>query len=151
MNLKNILSISGRPGLYKPVSKGKNMLIVESLSADKKRFPTYNHEKIIALGDIAMYTNGGETPLKDVLALIKEKENGAAASIDTKKASQDELRDYLNTILPDYDREKVHTGDIKKLILWYNNLVSYGITDFQEEDKTEENKAEEVQPDAPAE
>jgi hypothetical protein len=146
MNLKNILSIPGRPGLYKPVSKGKNMLIVEPLSADKKRFPIYNYEKAVSLGDIAMYTDEGEMPLKDVLTLIKEKENGAAASINAKKASPDELRDYLNAVLPSHDREKVHTGDIKKLISWYNNLVACGITDFQEE-----GYAQETQPDTPAE
>ncbi len=75
------------------------MLIVESLSADKKRFPAYSHEKIISLGDIAMYTDEEEVPLKDVLTSIKEKENGGAISIDVKKASQDELRNYLGEVL----------------------------------------------------
>ena len=71
--LKTILSISGKPGLYKLVSQGKNMLIVESL-ADKKRFPAYGNEKIISLGDIAMYTDADEVPLKDVLLSMKKKE-----------------------------------------------------------------------------
>lgn len=133
--LKTILSISGKPGLYKLVSQGKNMLIVESLSADKKRFPTYSHEKIISLGDIAMYTDEEEVPLKDVLTSIKAKENGAAISIDVKKASQDELRDYLNEVLPNYDRDRVYVNDIKKLISWYNILIANGITDFQQEEK----------------
>lgn len=132
--LKTILSISGKPGLYKLVSQGKNMLIVESLSADKKRFPAYSHEKIISLGDIAMYTDEEEVPLKDVLTSMKEKENGLAVSFDAKKASQDDLRNYLGEILPNFDRERVYTNDIKKLISWYNILIANGITDFQDKE-----------------
>lgn len=140
--LKTILSISGKPGLYKLVSQGKNMLIVESLSADKKRFPAYSHEKIISLGDIAMYTDEEEVPLKDVLTSIKEKENGAAASLDVKKASQDELRNYLGEVLPNFDRERVYANDIKKLISWYNILIANGMTDFQEEEGDEASEPE---------
>ncbi len=73
--LKTILSISGKPGLYKLISQGKNMLIVESISADKKRFPAYGNEKIISLADIAMYTDDAEVPLYDVLEAIKRKRN----------------------------------------------------------------------------
>ena len=80
--LKTILSISGKPGLYKLISQGKNMLIVETIDAAKKRFPAYGNEKIISLADIAMYTNDSEVPLRDVLRSIKEKENAAIASID---------------------------------------------------------------------
>ena len=72
--LKTILSISGKPGLYKLISQGKNMLIVESL-VDKKRFPAYGNEKIISLGDIAMYTDTEEVPLKDVLLSMKKKKS----------------------------------------------------------------------------
>lgn len=77
--LKTILSISGKPGLYKLISQGKNMLIVETIDATKKRFPAYGNEKIISLADIAMYTNDSEVPLRDVLRSIKEKENAAIA------------------------------------------------------------------------
>ena len=84
--LKTILSISGKPGLYKLVSQGKNMLIVESL-ADKKRFPAYGNEKIISLGDIAMYTDTEDVPLKEVFLSMKKKENGAAVVLDLKKAT----------------------------------------------------------------
>lgn len=71
--LKTILSISGKPGLYKLISQGKNMLIVETIDAAKKRFPAYGNEKIISLADIAMYTNDSEVPLRDVLAFNKRK------------------------------------------------------------------------------
>ena len=71
--LKTILSISGKPGLYKLISQGKNMLIVESVNAEKKRFPAYGNEKIISLADIAMYTDDAEVPLYDVLESIKKR------------------------------------------------------------------------------
>ena len=127
--LKTILSISGKPGLYKLISQGKNMLIVETIDATKKRFPAYGNEKIISLADIAMYTNDSEVPLRDVLRSIKEKENAATASIDVKKATPEQLRQYLAEVLPDFDRDRVYV----KLILWYNILVSNGITEFGEE------------------
>lgn len=135
--LKTILSISGKPGLYKLISQGKNMLIVETIDATKKRFPAYGNEKIISLADIAMYTNDSEVPLRDVLRSIKEKENAAIASIDVKKATSEQLCEYLAEVLPDFDRDRVYTNDIKKLILWYNILVSNGITDFGEETAVE--------------
>lgn len=140
--LKTILSISGKPGLYKLISQGKNMLIVESIDADKKRFPAYGNEKIISLADIAMYTNDAEVPLRDVLVSMKEKESGAAASLDPKKANADQLREYLAIVLPDFDRDRVYPGDIKKLISWYNILIANGIADFKEEAEEEEAKAE---------
>ena len=132
--LKTILSISGKPGLYKLISQ----LIVESISAEKKRFPAYGNEKIISLADIAMYTNDAEVPLRDVLESIKEKENAAVASIDPKKATSEELRSYLAEVLPDFDRDRVYVNDIKKLILWYNILVTNGITEFKETEAKEE-------------
>lgn len=140
--LKTILSISGRPGLYKLISQVKNMLIVESIDATKKRFPAYGNEKIISLADIAMYTGDAEVPLRDVLMSMKEKENGAAVSLDPKKANAEQLREYLATVLPDFDRERVYPGDIKKLISWYNILVANGLTEFKEEATEEEAKAE---------
>lgn len=140
--LKTILSISGKPGLYKLISQGKNMLIVETISSDKKRFPVHGNEKVISLADIAMYTNDAEVPLKDVLTSVKEKENGAVASIDPKKASGDELRTYFAEILPDFDRDRVYVTDIKKLISWYNILATNGLTDFAEQEAAEEETAE---------
>ena len=135
--LKTILSISGKPGLYKLISQGKNMLIVETIDAAKKRFPAYGNEKIISLADIAMYTNDSEVPLRDVLRSIKEKKMQLSLLIDVKKATSEQLREYLAEVLPDFDRDRVYTNDIKKLILWYNILVSNGITDFGEETAVE--------------
>ena len=139
--LRTILSVSGKPGLFKLISQGKNMLILETLDATKKRLPVYAHDKVISLGDIAMYTDDEEVALGEVLESVKKKENGAAASIDVKKASQAELHAYMAEVLPTYDRDRVHTSDIKKLIQWYNILVSNGVTEFvapEAEEATEE-------------
>ena len=138
--LRTILSISGKPGLYKLISQGKNMLILETLDATKKRIPAYSHDKVIALGDIAMYTDAEEVALAEVLESVKNKENGAVASVDYKTASAEELHAFMAEVLPTYDRDRVHTSDIKKLIQWYNILVSNGVTEFipAEETATEE-------------
>ncbi|MDO4756376.1 MAG: DUF5606 domain-containing protein [Parabacteroides sp.] len=138
--LRTILAISGKPGLYKLISQGKNMLILETLDDTKKRFPAYGHDKVISLGDIAMYTDAEEIPLGEVLESVKTKENAALAAIDYKKASADELHAYMAEVLPSYDRDRVHTSDIKKLIQWYNILVTNGVTEFVEveEETTEE-------------
>ena len=141
--LKTILSISGKPGLYKLISQGKNMLIVESINADKKRFPAYGNEKIISLADIAMYTDDAEVPLYEVLEAIKTKESSAIAALDPKKANPEQLREYLSEVLPNFDRDRVYVADIKKLISWYNILITNGITEFkseQTEELTEEEK-----------
>lgn len=131
--LKTILSISGRPGLFKLVSRGKNMLIVESL-ADKKKVPAYARDKVISLGDIAIYTNEAEVPLHEVLTNVKNKENGQKSSLNPSSAKPDELRAYMAEVLPDFDRERVYPSDIKKLLTWYNLLISADITNFTPEE-----------------
>lgn len=142
--LRTILSISGKPGLYKLISRGKNTLIVESLDAAKKRQPVYGSDKVIALGDIAMYTDDEEMPLRQVFNNVKEKEQGALASLDPKKATADQLHGYMAEVLPNYDRDRVYTNDIKKLISWYNILVNNSLTDFagQEAETEEQTEAE---------
>ncbi len=131
--LETILAISGKPGLYKLVSRGSRNLIVESLDEAKKRMPAFGADKVISLADIAMYTDEEEVPLRDVLNNIKAKESGAKASLDPKKATRDELGAYLAEVLPNYDRERVYPADIKKLISWYNILVETGHTDFDKD------------------
>ncbi len=139
--LKTILSIAGKPGLYRLVSHGKNMLIVESLS-DKKRIPAYAKDKVISLGDIAMYTDAEEVPLHEVLTNLKNKENGEKATISTS-AKPEELRNFFAEVLPNFDRERVYPSDIKKLISWYNLLIEAGITDFTPEEEPETETSEE--------
>ena len=141
--LRTILSVSGKPGLYKLVSQGKNMLIIEALDATKKRIPAYGHDKVISLGDIAMYTDDEEVALAEVLESVKTKSNGGVTAIDYKKASADELQAFMAEVLPTYDRDRVHNSDIKKLIQWYNILVSNGVTEFVAPEAEEEAATEE--------
>jgi len=137
--LKTILSVTGKPGLFKLISSGKNMMIVESL-ADKKRIPIYSRDKVVSLNDIAIYTDDGEVALRDVLITIKKKEEGKVASV-LPGAKPEELRKYLGEILPAYDRDRVYNTDIKKLVNWYNTLIQSDI-DFEKEEEPENNPEE---------
>ena len=130
--LQTILAISGKPGLYKLLSRAKNSLIVESLDETHRRLPAFGTDRITSLADIAMFTETEDVPLYKVLVSMRELEKGKTSSLDYKKASADELRDYFAKILPDFDRERVHNSDIKKLIQWYNILINAGMTDFEE-------------------
>ena len=131
--LQTILAISGKPGLYKLVSRAKNSLIVEILDETHRRLPAFAADRITSLADIAMYTDGDDVPLGKVLENMKQLEESKEASINYKKASGDELREYFAKVLPNFDREGVHVSDIKKLRQWYNILVNNGVTDFENE------------------
>ena len=135
---QTILAIAGKPGLYKLISRAKNSLIVEALDATHRRQPAFGTDRITSLADIAMFTETDDVPLMDVLDSMKTIEKGKKSKIDFKKAEGDELREYFAQILPNFDRERVHVSDIKKLIQWYNILVENGITDFKEEMKPTE-------------
>ena len=135
-----ILAISGKPGLYKLVSRGKMNLIVESIDEKHKRFPAFATDRVTSLSDIAMYTDAEDVPLMKILAALRDKEEGKVVSIDYKKCGREELREYFATVLPDFDRERVHDSDIKKLFRWYDILVSNGITDFDEPEAEEAEK-----------
>lgn len=131
--LKKILSISGKGGLFKLISHNNNVIIVESL-ADGKRFPSYPRDKVVSLNDIAMFTETTDIPLREVLKKMFALENGGKSPVDPK-ADGSVLREYMAKILPDFDKERVHNGDIKKLIQWYNLLVESGNTNFEEEEE----------------
>ncbi len=130
---ETILSIANKPGLYKLVSRGKNNLIVESVDENHRRMPVFNSDRVTSLADIAMYTEADDVPLMNVLIALREKEEGKACSINFRKASGTELREYFATVLPDFDRDRVHDSDIRKLLQWYNILVTNGITDFEQD------------------
>lgn len=129
---QTILSIAGKPGLYALISRGKGMLIVESIDSTKKRIPAGARDRVTSLNDIAIYTDSDDVPLMQVFDAIKTKENSAPASINHKTASKDELFAYMAEVLPNFDRERVYPTDIKKLLNWYNILVTNGISDFTE-------------------
>ena len=141
--LKEMLSISGKPGLFKLISKGKNIFIAESL-LDHTRIPVYSRDKVVSLGDITMYADDGDVRLAQILQSIKQKENGELISFSSSITSE-ELRTYFSQVLPNFDRDKVYPSDIKKVMNWYNLLVKSGFTDFEEAEKTEE--AEEAEKD----
>ncbi|MBO4825975.1 MAG: dephospho-CoA kinase [Prevotella sp.] len=135
---QTVLSIAGKPGLYKLISRGKQNLIVETLDATHKRLPAFATDRITSLADIAMFTDADDVPLMTVLAAIRDKEQAAQCSLNPKKCSSAELHDYFAQVLPNYDRDRVHDSDIRKLLSWYNILVSANITDFEEEMKPTE-------------
>lgn len=142
--LRKILSISGRPGLYQLVSYGKNMLLVEGLN-DKKRFPVHSRERVMSLGDISIFTTSEDVPLSQVFENIGKKFDNKA--LDAKAiATPDQLHEFIGSVLENWDEDRVHNSDIKKIISWYNILVGAGITEFtakeEEENATEEAPAE---------
>lgn len=130
--LKEILSIAGKPGLQRMVSNSSNAIIVESL-IDRKRFPAYSNAKIIALEDISIYTETEDMPLKEVFKRMYDKEGGKQAI--SHKEPNEKIVAYFNEVVPEYDKERVYTSDIKKIIQWYNLLVSKGILNFETEEK----------------
>ncbi len=140
--LKEILAISGRPGLYRLVKYGNNIIIVENIT-DKKRSTAHSRDKVISLGDISMYTESGDKPLGEILEVIKTKYD--AKPLDVAKFKEaDALQAFFKEIVPDFDVDRVYNTDIKKLINWYNLLINSGMTDFlpKEEEKAEEEKDE---------
>ena len=138
MELKEILSVSGKPGLYKKVGSTKTGLIAESL-IDKKRIPVYASDKMSTLQDISIFTTENEISLKEVFKSIHVKENGGKC-ID-HKSDDKKLREYFEQILPTYDKDRVYISDIRKVFNWYNLLVTNDMLDLT--DKPEESVEEE--------
>ena len=135
---QTILAIAGKPGLYKLVTRGNNNLIVEALDGTHKRMPAFATDRITSLGDIAMFTETDDVPLTEILDNLKKLEDGKRASINEKKASSAELREYFSKVLPEWDQDRVKDSHIKKLITWYNILIEAGITDFKDEEPAAE-------------
>jgi len=134
MTLDKVLSISGRPGLFKLVTQTRNGFIAESL-IDKKKLSVNMQHNVSILSEIAIYTLSEELPLKDVFNKMKVKENGKKTSISHKE-SKDKLEEYFFEVLPDYDEDRVYASDIKKIIQWYNLLEKHNMLDFEESVKT---------------
>lgn len=138
MELKDIVSVSGKPGLYNIVGRRKNGLIVESIDAAKKRMPTNLTQKVSVLGDISIYTIEAEEKLANVLKEL-HKQVGAGLVLPASGASKEDLGAFMSKVLKDYDTEKVYSSDIKKLVQWYSILSEHtDITKLVEE--KEENK-----------
>lgn len=139
MNIKEILALSGKPGLYKLLSQGKNSIIVEGLD-DHKRFPVYAATQISALEEISIYTETDDKPLKEIFQEMIEKLEGKEAL--SHKSSASELEAFFSTILPDYDRDRVYISDIKKVVQWYNQLLKVGLITADSEEKPENAESE---------
>lgn len=129
---KTILAISGKPGLYELVSRGKGSLIVEALDGTHKRMPAFATDRVTSLADIAMYTDDDDMPLGQVMAALRDMESGKKTSLNWRKASTADLQEYFAKFVPNFDRDRVHASDIKKLLQWYDILVNAGITNFEE-------------------
>lgn len=129
--METILSIAGKPGLFKLVTRGKANLIVETIDAAHRRVPAFATDRVTSLGDIAMYTDADDVALWEVLTKVGEKENFKTSSLNYRKCSKEELRAYFAEVLPNFDQDRVHDSDIKKLLQWYNILVENGYTDFK--------------------
>jgi len=125
---KNVLTIGGRSGLFKMISQSKNYAIVESLS-DGKRSPSYANEKISMLNNIAMFSNTSEKHLGELFKIVFDLEKGGKIAVDVKNNTA--LEEYFVKIMPDFDRSKIYSNDIKKFVIWYNILIDSNITDFE--------------------
>lgn len=143
MDLTEILSISGKPGLYKMISHTKTGMLVESMS-DQKRFPVFAHEKVSSLEEISIFTETDDIALKEIFKKMNELMEGE--KVLSHKSSANELKDFFDDVVPDYDKERVYVSDIKKVIQWYNVLHEMDMLDFTEEveDEAEDGGTEEV-------
>ena len=132
MKLDKVMSISGKPGLYELKAQTRGGFVAESMLDGKKISVNLRHN-VSLLSEIAIYTYTEEVPLRDVFQKIKEKENGGEAI--SHKESKAKLEQYFSEVLPDYDEERVYSSDLKKIIQWYNLLISKGYDDFTKSDK----------------
>lgn len=141
MSLDKILSITGKPGLYKLITQTRAGFVAESLM-DKKRLSVSVRQNVSVLSEIAIYTLTEEIPLKDVFEKIKEKENGQKTSVKPKDG-KDKLEAYFFDVLPDYDEDRVYASDIKKVIQWYNLLLEHDLLDDLEAEEVSSITADE--------
>lgn len=135
MDLRTVLSVSGKPGLFKLIAHQKNGVVVESL-LDGKRTAISANANVSSLGDIAIYTYEEEVPLRDVFKAMAEVTEGKEAL--SHKSSKDQLEDFFGEVLPKFDQERVYASDIKKVVQWFNILVKNNLLSILEEEASEE-------------
>ena len=147
MDFKDILAISGHSGLFRFVSRGRVGVIVESITDEKKTtIPT--NARISSMDDISVYTDDKDLPLPVLLQKMYEKENGGQAI--SHKSDGNTLKSYFAELLPEYDRDRVYTSDIKKIIQWYNILQAAGLLEPKTETEPETEPKQEVEAKAKA-
>ena len=145
MDLKKIVTISGKPGLFLVNGQGKNSIVVESL-LDEKRFPAFMNDKMSSLEEISIFTTTEDRPLKEVFKNIHEK-IGETIDFEPKKIAEKELKVKFELIVPDYDKDGVYVSDMRKVFAWYKLLTEKNMLDFSEEtpeEKTENETVEET-------
>ena len=133
-----ILSIAGKPGLYRLVAQGNNNLIVETIDAQKKRTVAGTRERVTSLNDVCMYTEEEDKPLMEIFESCKQVTGGKATEFTHKDATNDQLVEFMAAAVPNFDRDRVHMSDIRKLVQWYNILITNGYTDFVEAEESAE-------------
>lgn len=131
-----ILSIAGRPGLFRLVSRGNGNIIVESIDEQKKRFAVGSRDRVTSLNDITMYSDDDNVELMKVFKTICEAHAGKVVDLNHKTATKEELDSFMAEALPTYDRDRVHASDIRKLLQWYNILIANGYDEFVTEEET---------------
>ncbi len=149
MDLTKILSISGKPGLYKMVGDAKNKIIVESL-IDGKRYPAFSHDKISSLKEISIYTETDDIPLEDVLINIFKVQEGKQVSNPKKMAAAD-LKALFEKAVPDYDKDSVYVSNMKSVFTWYNILVENNLIDLESDEEAESTEPDKENTDTPKE
>jgi len=137
MDLNKILSIAGRPGLYKHIAQSKNSAVVESLE-DGKRSSAFVTEQMSSLNDISVFTTGDDIKLEDVFKKFFEKTEGKKAISHNVPAN--ELKAFFKESIPEYDQDRVYVSDIKKMIKWYNLLIDADILEFNDEEEKKDIK-----------
>lgn len=136
MDLTEILSITGKPGLFKMVANVKSGLIVESL-IDQKRFPVFAHERISSLEEISIFTLEEDMPLKEVFKKISDHLNDTSIQEHLKTAK--DQKELFQTVVPNYDDERVYTSHIKKILAWYKLLQENDLLNFEEDNAEAKN------------
>ena len=146
--LRKIISITGKPGLFEIISQGNRMFIVEDI-VSKKRFPALQRDKVVSLGDIAMYTTSEDLPLGEILDRLYANMKGEKIAVK-ELMKEGKLRDKFREVVPDFDDDRVYDNDIKKLFTWYNLLIESGRTKFTKEEEPAKEE-EPVKDEKPAE
>lgn len=142
--IRQILAISGKPGLYKLISRGNRNLIIETVDEKKKRMPAFGTDQVVSLADISIYTDDDkEVSLLSVFESIKNNYDGKAVDLSPKKADQEDIVAFFAKVLPNYDTDRVRITDMRKVLSWYNILINNGISEFLPKAEEENSKEEE--------
>lgn len=142
MKLKEVFSIAGKPGLFTIVSGNKMPFIVEQIDESKKRQPVFAKDRVLSLADISIYTVADDVPLGEVLEAIRVKLSGKIIDEKSVCSSTDTLRAFMEENYPSFDKDRVHGGDIKKLVKWYNILIAAGMETFVDAEESAEKESE---------